>query len=317
MNNGWRLSIVLQLVLLTVMLAAIVVMLVGGYFVAKKELLNNTKVTAQGATAQLTNLAGHLLESNPQIVAEATAMLATDPLIRLAAVITPDEQVRYATSTAAQGRSVNELYGYSRALFDRAQQQDNIIIEASEDGLGFIAVASYTAAVGIDRIRSQSRGVIYLAYDLNPGLYQLLLHTFEKMLPEIMALLVMSLVFSVFLNRFVTVPLGNIEKATLAIESGDYDVRLDPLGPQEIRLLTHRLNQMSAQLKKTKEALDFQVERMRLVIKGTNDGIWDWNILTKDDYLSPRWKEIVGYRDEELENVESTFVDLIYPDDMA
>jgi len=56
-------------------------------------------------------------------------------------------------------------------------------------------------------------------------------------------------------------------------------------------------------------------ERMHLVLKATHDGIWDWNPQTHEDYLSPRWKEIVGYRDEELPNTEASFFDLIHPDD--
>ena len=56
-------------------------------------------------------------------------------------------------------------------------------------------------------------------------------------------------------------------------------------------------------------------ERLRLVIDATNDGIWDWNPLTHEDYLSPRWKEILGYKNNELPNVDSSFFNLIHPDD--
>jgi len=56
-------------------------------------------------------------------------------------------------------------------------------------------------------------------------------------------------------------------------------------------------------------------ERLRLVIKATNDGIWDWNTITHEDHFSPRWKEILGYQDEELPNIDSSFFELIHPDD--
>ncbi len=317
MNSGWRLSIVLPLAILTMTLAAIVVSFMAGILVEKKEHLDHTKSTAQGMAAQLANLAEHNLESDPRMLAEATAMLATDPLVRLAAVITPEHQVRYSTMRALQGRPVSEVDGYSKVLFDRAREQNLILIESAEDDLSFIVLKSYTAVGRDDRIRSQSRGVIYLSYDLSSGMYQLLLQTVEQMLPGVIALFVISLILGVFLNNFMTVPLRQVGNAILAIESGDYSVRLESVGPREIRLLVNRFNQMSAQLGVMKGALDFQAERMRLVIEGVDDGIWDWNILTKDDYLSPRWKEIVGYRDDELPNVESTFFDLICQDDKA
>jgi len=56
-------------------------------------------------------------------------------------------------------------------------------------------------------------------------------------------------------------------------------------------------------------------ERHALMIRGTHDGIWDWNVLTHECYLSPRWKEIAGFRDEELPNLESSFFERIHPDD--
>ncbi|MGE5303278.1 MAG: PAS domain S-box protein [Alphaproteobacteria bacterium] len=56
-------------------------------------------------------------------------------------------------------------------------------------------------------------------------------------------------------------------------------------------------------------------ERHALMIRGTQDGIWDWNVLTHECYLSPRWKEIVGFRDEALPNLESSFFERMHPDD--
>ncbi|MDH4285029.1 MAG: PAS domain S-box protein, partial [Gallionellaceae bacterium] len=70
-------------------------------------------------------------------------------------------------------------------------------------------------------------------------------------------------------------------------------------------------------LKVSEEKLQQSEERLQQVIASTNDGIWDWNVETGEDYLSPRWKDIFGYRDEELENRASTFFDMIHPDDRS
>jgi PAS domain S-box-containing protein len=56
-------------------------------------------------------------------------------------------------------------------------------------------------------------------------------------------------------------------------------------------------------------------ERYALMVRGTNDGIWDWSVLTHECYLSRRWKEIVGFRDDELPNLESSFFERMHPDD--
>ena len=68
-------------------------------------------------------------------------------------------------------------------------------------------------------------------------------------------------------------------------------------------------------LKASEDKLQQSEERLQQVIASTNDGVWDWNVETGEGYLSPRWKEIFGYLDEELENRASTFFDMIHPDD--
>ena len=57
-------------------------------------------------------------------------------------------------------------------------------------------------------------------------------------------------------------------------------------------------------------------ERLDLVLRATNDGVWDWNILTGDDYLSPQRKALLGFTDQELTNSENSFFHRLHPDDV-
>lgn len=68
---------------------------------------------------------------------------------------------------------------------------------------------------------------------------------------------------------------------------------------------------------RVKAALALQESNERFILAATaaNDGIWDWNILTGAVYLSPRWKEMLGYSDDELENSYATWADRVHPDD--
>ena len=57
-------------------------------------------------------------------------------------------------------------------------------------------------------------------------------------------------------------------------------------------------------------------ERLELALMGNNDGIWDRNFIDDTLYLSPRWKEILGYKDSEMKNETSTWRDRVHPDDL-
>ena len=57
-------------------------------------------------------------------------------------------------------------------------------------------------------------------------------------------------------------------------------------------------------------------ERLSYAIRGSNDGLWDWNIQTNEIYFSPRWKEIIGYSDDEFKNEYSQWLNKVHPDDI-
>ena len=54
-------------------------------------------------------------------------------------------------------------------------------------------------------------------------------------------------------------------------------------------------------------------DRYALALEGSVGGVWDWNLLTGELYLSPRYKEILGYAEHELEASFSAVERLIHP----
>lgn len=63
-------------------------------------------------------------------------------------------------------------------------------------------------------------------------------------------------------------------------------------------------------------ALKESEDRYSLVLKATNDGIWEWNLRNRSIYFSPRWKEILGFSKEELKNTPDEWFKRIHPDEV-
>jgi len=62
--------------------------------------------------------------------------------------------------------------------------------------------------------------------------------------------------------------------------------------------------------------LDDTKQQYEYAIFGTQDGLWDWNLQTNSVYFSPRWKEMLGFKDNELPNDFSSWKDRVHPDDL-
>ena len=58
-------------------------------------------------------------------------------------------------------------------------------------------------------------------------------------------------------------------------------------------------------------------ERYALAERGTNDGLWDWNLLDDSFYLSPRWKEMVGCAEHQVGSSPEEWFGRIHPNDRA
>lgn len=84
--------------------------------------------------------------------------------------------------------------------------------------------------------------------------------------------------------------------------------------PLDNEILQARLNSLLL-IKKAQKELRESEERYALASRGTNDGIWDWNLLTGEVYLSPRWLEMTGLREQNV--ADKDWMQLIHHEDYA
>jgi diguanylate cyclase (GGDEF)-like protein/PAS domain S-box-containing protein len=63
-------------------------------------------------------------------------------------------------------------------------------------------------------------------------------------------------------------------------------------------------------------ALRESEERYALAVRGSNDGLWDWDLIHNKIYFSPRWKQILGFQENELGSNPNHWFDRIHKDDL-
>lgn len=55
--------------------------------------------------------------------------------------------------------------------------------------------------------------------------------------------------------------------------------------------------------------------RWSLAMRGANDGIWNWNLITDKVYYSERWKSMLGYEQDEIGDSPDEWESRLHPDD--
>src|SRR5947199_7833951 len=101
------------------------------------------------------------------------------------------------------------------------------------------------------------------------------------------------------------------EDIVKALDLGANDYLTKPIDfPVAVARIGTQLSHKHAQ-----EALKESEERYALAARGSNDGLWDWNLSTDVVHFSPRWKAMLGYQEAEIGNGPEKWFDRMHDAD--
>lgn len=81
------------------------------------------------------------------------------------------------------------------------------------------------------------------------------------------------------------------------------------------QFLQQEVHSGSRRLQMTEQALQSSQEKFEQVLESSLEGFWDWDIASGQLYLSPRWKEQIGFDDNELPNSLESWKSQLHPDE--
>ncbi len=73
----------------------------------------------------------------------------------------------------------------------------------------------------------------------------------------------------------------------------------------------------SEERKRMEEALREGEQRWRFAIEGAGDGLWDWDLPSRKAFVSTRYKEMLGYAEDEIGDGEEEWTSRIHPEDLS
>ncbi|MBD2663380.1 two-component hybrid sensor and regulator [Richelia sinica FACHB-800] len=85
---------------------------------------------------------------------------------------------------------------------------------------------------------------------------------------------------------------------------------------KQVEIALQALNQeLETRVEQRTAALQASEERWQLILRGTNDGIWDWDTRTNQVFFSTRWKQMRGFSEDEISHNVEEWSSRIHPDD--
>ncbi|MFC3187247.1 EAL domain-containing protein [Shewanella intestini] len=120
--------------------------------------------------------------------------------------------------------------------------------------------------------------------------------------------------FCLLLNWLLVIPLRKLTRNVSKIDSKAFDIGFSNPAT-ELCDLRDYLILANAKLKRSNKRLNNAEQRWLFAVEGARNGIWDWNLITNDVFISDRWKDILGYQPYELDNDYSVWESRLHVED--
>lgn len=75
------------------------------------------------------------------------------------------------------------------------------------------------------------------------------------------------------------------------------------------------MDQNIAERRMAEDDLKKVEELWRFALEGSGDGVWDWNVADRTMMVTRRWKEILGFAEDEIEDAFEEWVARVHPED--
>ncbi len=148
---------------------------------------------------------------------------------------------------------------------------------------------------------------------------------------QILALIAVAMgILGMVLGTWFGKPLRKLSAAAQRVSEGSIDMSIpishgmDEIGKlersmeamrvrlcEQITTLDRRVEGKTLQLAQVLDDVQTSKDRYALAVRGSKDGLWDWDLDTNTIYFAPRWKELLGRSGDEVGDTPEAWMDLI------
>lgn len=119
-------------------------------------------------------------------------------------------------------------------------------------------------------------------------------------------------------KKFILSPMNHLKECIQKLSTGYVDANREGRveTTAEFNQVIDTIHHMASSLSERDKELDQSEKRFEFAMAGTNDGLWDLDVITNDIYFSSKWCEMLGYGVESIPNNLSGLTTLIHSEDI-
>jgi len=218
----------------------------------------------------------------------------------------------------AEGRMVGRSLEPERWIGQPAPMGRTLLLRRFAEGRGS---AENTGFDGIARIAGFARArsvpwLVYVGIPIDAALAPAGIHARENLLFGV-AMLAIGLLLAGWAARRIARPLRQLSADARLLGEGRFEHRSEVRTGSEIGLLAHTLNRMAAALQERIAAARRSEERLMLALEGSDQSLFDWDIVGNRVFYSARASTLRGGPDQTSEVTPDEMRAFVHPDDLG
>ncbi|PKF61051.1 hypothetical protein CW745_12115 [Psychromonas sp. psych-6C06] len=287
------------------------------YQYAQKKLYTQKEQYIKGIAGNLqTTLSNSLMRLEKAQAQNIVSEIALDQNFISIAVIDHNQQIVLSNSLRYKYMFAKlQLDYYDGDLLQQVIEKNEFIFQYNQITQDLIVYAPLQMLSKGNSLNRKFNGLIFIRYSLTSAITELRYEALFSLIKITMILLFSLAVLVYIINRIIIKPVSKLTASTRHYEVSN-NADIDQSGLGEIGALQRSFADLSSQMSDKFNQLSFNEQRLLYALSGARDGVWDWNIEQDCVYYSERWKEMIGYSNEEINNCIEEWESRIHEDDL-
>jgi diguanylate cyclase (GGDEF)-like protein/PAS domain S-box-containing protein len=315
--NKFSLNIIIPSILFVVFILVQGTVFFIEYQTAQKKLYSEKEQYIKGIAGNLqTTLSNSLMRLEKAQAQNIVSETALDQNFKSIAVVDHNQQIVLSNNLRNKYMFAKiQLKYYDGQLLNQVIEKNEFIFQYNELSQDLIVYAPMQMLSKGNSLNRKFNGLIFIRYSLTTAMTELRYQALFSLIKMTVILLISLFVLIYIMNKFVVVPLNKLTQSTKSLDLNNI-IEADSNGWGEIDILQRSFVALITTIKRKFEVVTDNEQRLLYALSGSRDGIWDWNIEQDSIYYSDRWKEMIGFKSEDIKEDIEEWESRIHEDDL-